>query len=595
MIRTIATSLCTIGLLALASPAAAQIEAPLPPTTPWKGASEKLIVKPADPWITPAERSNFIETPNYEETRVWLEKLDAASPLLTIETFGKTSQGRDLYFVRASSGGEGSKPVLLVQAGIHSGEIDGKDAGLMLLRDIALRGKHKLLDKADLVFVPIFNADGHERSSAFNRPNQRGPRLQGWRTTAQNLNLNRDYLKADTPEMKAMIGLINRFDPALYLDLHVTDGTDYQYDITYAFSGWNGYYAQSPAIGRWLDTKLRPALDAALKRGGHTPGLYVEAVDSRMPDAGIVHGPDSARFSTGYSDLRRLPAVLLETHSLKPYRQRVLGTYVFFEAALRQLGEDAANAQTAIAQDRASLPKTAVMNWKPLEKPIYNMDFLGISHEKFKSAISGRDEVRWLGKPVRQRMEVFGQTADTIATLPAAWWVPASEPQVIERLKLHGIAHEVITAPRTIVADMVRLFDPKLGSANEGHVMLAANFRHEQHQEYMPAGSVRVPSAQPLALLAAAMLEAESPESLLAWNYFPHILQRTEYMEAYAIAPLGEKMLASDPVLKAEFEAKLKADPAFAADGEARLAWIYARSAYYDARYLLYPVARELK
>jgi murein tripeptide amidase MpaA len=576
--------LIALGLVfaPVASQSAPQMSAaPLPPL-------------PNDPWITPAEQSRFNETPSYAATRVWLERLDAASPLLSIKSFGTTAQGRDLYYVRASSGGT-NKPVLLVQAGIHSGEIDGKDAGLMLLRDIALRGKDKLLDKVDLVFVPIFNADGHERVSKFNRPNQRGPHNQGWRTTAQNLNLNRDYLKADTPEMRAMIALINQLDPALYLDLHVTDGTDYQYDITFAFSGWNGYYAKSPAIGRWLDGSLRPAIDKALKRAGHIPGVYVDAVDNRDPDKGITNYPDTARYSTGYSDLRSMPAVLLETHSLKPFRQRVLGTYVFVEAALRVLGDDAVAARSAIAQDRAARPASIVHTWKPLEKPLYEIDFLGMAHKRFMSPASGQEEVRWLGKPVSQKMPVYGQTADLTLDLPVAWWVPASEPQVIARLDLHGITYEKIDAPRTLSLDMVRLSEPKLQSANEGHVPLQAKFAHEQHIEIMPAGSVRVPSAQPLGLLAAAMLEAESPESLLAWNYFPHILQRTEYMEGYVIAPMAEKMMADDPALKAVFEAKLAADPVFARDPAARLEWFYARSPYYDARYLLYPVGREVR
>jgi murein tripeptide amidase MpaA len=225
-----------------AVPASAQdMAAPLPPVLPWHGASERLVAAPNDPWITPSEAANFETTPSYAATRAWLDRLVAASPLLRIETFGRTPQGRDLYAVVASRPGPSRKPVVLAQAGIHSGEIDGKDAGLMLLRDIALRGKAHLLDRADLIFVPIFNADGHERASPFNRPNQRGPRSQGWRTTAQNLNLNRDYLKADTPEMRAMIGLLRKYRPALYLDLHVTDGTDYQYDITFAFPGWAGY------------------------------------------------------------------------------------------------------------------------------------------------------------------------------------------------------------------------------------------------------------------------------------------------------------------------------------------------------------------
>jgi murein tripeptide amidase MpaA len=575
---------------------AVDLTAPLPPTLPWTGASERLIAAPADPWITPAEARGFEATPSYAETRAYIDRLVAASPLLSIETFGRTPQGRELYAVRAAKPGGRRKPVVLAQAGIHAGEIDGKDAGLMLLRDIALRGKDRLLDRADLVFVPIFNADGHERASPFNRPNQRGPRNQGWRTTAQNLNLNRDYVKADTPEMRAMIGLLRKYRPALYLDLHVTDGTDYQYDITFAFPGWGGFYAHSPNIGRWLDRAYRPAVTSALARAGHIPGLYIDA-DARNPDKGVNLFADSPRFSTGYGDLARIPTVLLETHSLKPYRQRVLGTYVFVEESLRLVGAEGRRIAAAIAADRASRPRTEILSWKAAPKPLYVIpDFKGIAHDTYASPASGRREIRWLGRPVTQRMPVLGQVPDKVVTLPAAWWVPASKPEVIALLRLHGIAFETLAAPRTVALDMVRLAEPKLSAtANEGHVPLAANgFIHARRDETFAAGSVRVPSAQPLGLLAAAMLEPEGPDSLLAWNFFPEILQRTEYIEPYAIAPLADRMLAADPKLKAEFDAKLKADPKFAADPAARLAWFYERTPYYDERFLLYPVGREL-
>ncbi|WP_448664634.1 M14 family metallopeptidase [Sphingomonas sp. CJ20] len=584
-----------LTLFLAAMPALAQdIEAPLPPLVPWSGASERLIAAPDDPWITPAERANFVDTPDYAATRAWLDRLVASAPkFLSIQSFGRTAQGRDLYYVRASKGGTG-KPVLLVQAGIHSGEIDGKDAGLMLLRDIAHRGKLGLLDRVELVFVPIFNADGHERASPWNRPNQRGPRAMGWRTTAQNLNLNRDYLKADAPEMQAMIGLIDRLDPALYLDLHVTDGTDHQYDVAYAFSGWRGLYAQSPAIGRWLDTRLRPAMDAALRRAGHTPGYYVSSVDNRDPDKGVSHDPDTPRFSTGYGDVRHVPTVLIETHSLKPYRQRVLGTYVFVEEALRLVGAEGGGIRDAINADRATRPASMVVSWKAIKEPIYTVDFLSIAHETYRSPASGRDEIRWLGKPVTVKMPVFGVQPDRSVTLPKAWWVPATAPDVIARLKLHGVRFETINAPRRIALDMVRITDPKLGTASEGHVPLAAGgFVHGIRTETFPAGSVRVASDQPLGLLAAALLEPESADSVLAWNFFPGMLQRTEYIEAYAIAPLAERMLAEKPDLKRAFEAKLAADPKFAADGNARLAWFYDRTPYFDERYLLYPIGRE--
>lgn len=583
--------------LLLLSAAAAQQPAPLPPILPWSGPSEKLIAPAGDRWVTPAEAAGFEDTPDYAATRAWLDRLVAASPLLSIERFGTSPQGRDLYFVRASKGASrdgAKKPVLLVQAGIHAGEIDGKDAGLMLLRDIALRGKDRLLDRVDLVFVPIFNVDGHERASPWNRPNQRGPRSMGWRTTAQNLNLNRDYVKADAPEMRAMIALIRRLDPALYLDLHVTDGIDHQYDITYAFTGWRGLYARSPAIGRWLDRRFRPAMDKSLTKNGHLPYFYVSPLDNDDPDKGIVHDHDTARFSTGYGDTAHVPTVLLETHSLKPYRQRVLGTYVFVEEALRQLGQENGELRRAIAADRAARPATLAVTYKRLEKPIYTLDYRGIAHDSYYSPAAGKDVIRWLGRPVTQKMPVFGEAPDVSVRLPKAWWVPATATATIDRLKLHGIAIEPVAAPRTVDLDMVRLRDPKLAAASEGHVPLSASFVHETRRETMPAGSVRVPADQPLGLLAATLLEAESPDSLLAWNFYPAILQRTEYIESYAIAPLGDRMLASDPALKAAFDAKVAADPKFAKDQAARLAWFYERTPYYDDRYLLYPIGREL-
>ena len=586
-----------LAALAAIAPAPADLTAPLPPPLPWRGASESLVAAPGDPWITPAEAHNFDATPSYAETRAWLERLVAASPLLHLEVFGRTAQGRELYAIRAAKPGGSVKPVVLAQAGIHSGEIDGKDAGLMLLRDIALKGKDQLLDHADFIFVPIFNADGHERSSPFNRPNQRGPANQGWRTTAQNLNLNRDYLKADTPEMKAMLGLLHKYNPALYLDLHVTDGTDYQYDITFMFPGWGGYYAHSPQIGRWLDRRYRPAVTAALARAGHIPGGYIDAVDGRNPDKGIRLNADQPRYSTGYADLARIPSVLVETHSLKPYRQRVLGTYVLIEESLRLVGAEGTQIEAAIAADRASRPQTETLSWKAAVEPLYVIpDFKGVAHESYKSPASGGNEVRWLGRKVTQRMSVFGQVPNAVVTLPAAWWVPATKPEVIALLRLHGIAFETLTAPRILSLDMVRVAGPKIKAADEGHVPLEADgYVHALRQETFPAGSVRVPSTQPLSLLAAAMLEPESPDSLLAWNFFPEILMRTEYIEGYVIAPLADRMLAANPALKRAFEARLKADPKFAADPDARLGWFYERTPYYDERFLLYPIGRELK
>ena len=240
-----------------------------------------------------------------------------------------------------------------------------------------------------------------------------------------------------------------------------------------------------------------------------------------IPDKGMSRDPDTPRFSTGYGDVRRLPTVLVENHSLKPYRQRVLGTYVLVEEALRQVGEDGAALRAAIESDRRERPAGNGCKLEAANKPIYTIDFLGVANDRYKSVASGRDEIRWLGRPIRQRMPVIGQAPDKKVTLPKAWWVPVSEPDVIDRLMLHGVEFQTLNEPRVIELDMVRLADPKLGQANEGHIPLTARFIHAPRRETFPAGSIRVPSDQPLGLLAAAMLEPESANSLLAWNYFP--------------------------------------------------------------------------
>lgn len=379
----------------------------LPPELPWSGASEKLIVGKGDPWITPAERAGFATTPRYAETRAWLEKLAAASPLLTVETFGKTGQGRDLIMVRASKGG-GSKPVVLVQAGIHSGEIDGKDAGLMLLRDIALRGKDSLLDRVDLVFVPIYNVDGHEMMSRWNFPALRGPAEKGHVANARGINLNRDYAKADAPESRAMIALLRRLDPVLYVDCHVSSGFDMQYDVTFTYAGW-GRYAYHRATADWLMGRFGPQVTAALERAGHIPTIYPSPIDTRAPEKGIRQAPEGPRYSTGYGDFIGVPTVLVENHMLKPYRQRVLGMYVLLEAALKLAGDDAARIAAAKATDRASGPAEMLVRWKPAAAPVGWVEkFRGVAFETYRSPASGQMEQRWTGKPITFRMPIIG-------------------------------------------------------------------------------------------------------------------------------------------------------------------------------------------
>lgn len=573
----------------------------LPPPPAWDGASRALLRDASDSWVTAFEADPAHDfSPSYADTRAWFDRLDRASDLIRIEQFGTSPEGRPIYAVIASKDGatfDPSKPVLLAQAGIHPGEIDGKDAGMMLLRDIAFYGKDDLLNRVNLILIPILSVDGHERASAYSRPNQRGPRIQGWRNTATNQNLNRDYLKLDQVEMRAVRGLILKYRPDLYVDIHVTDGLDYQYDVTFGFNGENGGFTRSPNASRWLEDVLKPHIYGDLEAHGHIPGELVFGVDDNNPRAGLSDGGLGERFSNGWGAAAHVPTILIENHSLKPHEQRVLGTYVFLESAMRLLADQGRNLRAATDQDRALRPTQIPANFEANATPDRVVPFKGIRFEMYDSPVSGRPEVRWLGQPDPElwQMPFYASHPTLTLTRPRAYWVPATRQDVIERLRAHGVEMQAVDAPTTVAVDMLRLVQPKLASrANEGHVQASVEeVRVERHDWTFPPGSVRVSTDQPLGDLVVLMLEPQSSESLFAWGFFPEIFSRVEYIEGYAIAPMAEQMLAADPALKAEFEAKLAADPAFAENPDARLSWFYERTPFYDDRYLLYPIARE--
>ncbi|HUP66545.1 MAG TPA: M14 family metallopeptidase [Thermoanaerobaculia bacterium] len=601
--RTKALLSCTL-LLAAHAWAAAPVAIPplhevLPPPLEWSGTSEKLVVPASDPWITPAERTELRRTPDYEETVAWLRRLVSASPELRMVSLGKSPQGRDIWMVIASRERHftpsdihrSGKPVVLAQAGIHSGEIDGKDAGLMLLRDMTVRGtKSSLLEGATLLFVPIFNVDGHERSSPWSRINQRGPEISGWRVNSRNLNLNRDYMKADTPEMRAMITALRVWNPDLYIDLHVTDGADYQYDITW---GANGIHGWSPATAAWLERTLSPRIHSALAGEGHIPGPLVFAEENLTK--GMIGGNFSPRFSNGYGDARHIPSIIVENHSLKPYRQRVLGTYVLLESALKTVASERASLKAAITADRQRRPATIALSWVAGPDDVTAIDFLGVDSRERLSPISGSLVTEWLGRPVPLRIQYTVPTqVEHAVSRPAAYWIPPAWDQIAAGLELHGVRFERIAEPRTLEVEAYRLTGSSLEPRPfEGRARVTAAAAPEKRRMTLPANSIRVPADQPLGTLAALMLEPLSPDSYFQWGFILEPLSRTEYAEAYVMEPMAARML-EDPELAREFMEKLRNDATFAASPRERLQWFYEKTPYFDEQWMLYPIVREL-
>lgn len=597
--------LCLTLLVALPTGAAEPPHfADLPPDLPWDGKSLELAVPAETEWATPFEQSGLTDSPTYVDTVAWLERLVDAAPELSMTSLGKSPEGRDIWLVIASADGASTpeavhasgKPVILAQAGIHPGEIDGKDAGMMLLRDMTVRGtKRELLDGATLLFVPIFSVDGHERRSPHGRINQRGPENTGWRTTSRNLNLNRDYAKADTVEMRHMLAALQTWKPDLYVDLHVTDGEDYQYDVTF---GWNGPHGWSPSIARWLDEVLKPAAERDLRAWGHVPGPLTFGVDPFDIRKGIFGWTASPRFSNGYGDARHLPTILVENHSLKRYDRRVLGTYVFLESILKTMASEVESLRKAVADDRTRHPAELPLGFRvPQDAPPPTREFLGVDHRLMPSAISGGLAVEWTGEPVTFEVPVFAMTEPTTrARRPAAYWIPPAWRDVIDVLQVHGIEMEELSEPRTVEVEMLRLTEPELAEEPfEGRVMVTATPTAETRTETFPAGTMRVSTDQPLGDLAMLLLEPEAPDSLFQWGFFHEILSRTEYAEGYLMEKMAARMLEEDEDLKRRWLEALATDAELRGDSRARLQWFYEQTPYYDERVRLYPVGRELR
>ena len=616
----------TIGKIYMLIALSANAQSILPPVMEWKGKSESFIAKTNNPWITTAEKSGFQTTPDYKETMRWFKKLAAASPLLTMVSIGKSVEGRDIYMIIASSEKntkpaalkKSGKPILLAQAGIHSGEIDGKDAGMMLLRDIAFGNKKSLLDKVNFLFIPILSVDAHEHSSPYNRPNQRGPQNQGWRTNAQNLNLNRDYAKIDTREIRSVIQVMNEYDPVLYMDIHVTDGVDYQYDITFGGLGLQG---NSPGIAQWLETTYKPAADKDLTANGHIPGQLLTALNDIDFSKGNVLTAGGPRFSDSYGNMRHMASILVENHSLKPFKQRVLATYVLLESTLKLLATQGGALKEITEKDKAIRLAKVPMAWKVPQMdemvnfersanvkisvaaaaPPDSLNLLGIASRILKSPVTNADYVEWLGKPITMKIVNYKGTEPTdFITRPKGYWIPPSCDDIIARLKLHGIKMEIINEPREVAVEMYRITKYVYGDDNhqlepfEGHMQVSGTTKAETRKQLFAAGSVYISTDQPLGDLAMVLLEPTSKDSYFSWGFFLSIFQRTEYIEAYVMEPMAKKMLEESPELQREFELKKSTDSLFAKSQDAILTWFYSKTKYYDDRFLLYPIGREL-
>jgi len=563
-----------------------------------------------DNWTTPAEAAQFRTTPSYAQTLAYLQRLQQTAPgKIKLETFGMTPQGRPMTVVIASDDGSftpdaaraAHKAVVLVQAGIHPGEIEGKDAGLMLLRDIAVSGRYPhLLDHVVLIYIPVYNVDGHEHSSPYNRINQNGPESMGFRGQAQYLNLNRDYIKAEAPETLAWLKLWQTWLPDFLIDIHTTDGADYQYDLTWYTEDPHKF---DPVIAAWQRKLMEQAIPAYEKLG-HLASIYLEFKDGRDPRKGIENFGSGPRFSTGYAALQNRPGLLIETHMLKSYAVRVHAVYDLLRVVLDDINRNPSGLLTATSQaDADTVARTGdahaqvplTFKRDPAPTPF---ELKGYAFTQTHSDISNDSWIQYdPKKPVTYRIDNWnGLLPDVSVTPPVAYVVPGEWKTIIDKLDAHGIAYRRIGHPmKEVDATAYRLDQPTWAARPfEGHLMLHSFTLHAHPVEVtLPAGSVIVPMNQRAANVAIELLEPQAPDSLLHWGYLDAIFEAKEFGEPRVLEKLARDMLAKDPKLKAEFAQKLRDDPAFAADSRARLDFFFMRSPWYTVQQVgAYPVLR---
>src|SRR5690242_8583843 len=310
-------------------------------------------ITPADYPRTRPELTRYQETSRYADVRQFLDSLRKLGAPLTFGSIGKTTEGRLIPFVVASrpmvatavDAKRLGRPIVYVQGNIHAGEVEGKDALLALIRDLTFAPKPNVLDSIVLIAVPIYNADGNERFApqAVNRTEQNGPELVGTRANAQNLDLNRDYVKAEAPETRASLAMFNAWDPDVFVDLHTTDGSFHGYALTYSPS-------LSPAAvfgGVYARDSLLPVLRQRMRtRHGFEVFDYGNFVsderglvaDSSLREGWATYDP-RPRFGTNYFGIRGRIAILSEAYSHDSLSRRIASTYAFVSEILSLVAE----------------------------------------------------------------------------------------------------------------------------------------------------------------------------------------------------------------------------------------------------------------
>jgi len=533
------------------------------------------------PLVTTGEASGWVRTGRYDEAIAMCKAFAAQYAGVTCREIGRSVEDRPIVAVvieRARN-----LPMIYVQAGIHAGEIEGKDAGFAFLRDL-LDGRVApgALDRVSVVFVPVMNPDGHERFSKNNRPNQRGPEEMGFRTNAARLNLNRDCVKADAPETRAVLAAMR--DATLVIDLHTTDGAKFEQDISLSFTPVAPRGDGLEKVAKRLST----AVTARLTALGNLPVEFYPSFNvDDDPQSGFAIGEAPPRFTNAYAATRDRLGLLVETHSWRTYKERALSDYHALQAIFELAGDAGHWREAEVAAQRADrrlIGSTVPMMWKNTAHAT-TIEFRGYAYTRTASELSGGTWLAFDEKtPQVWRVPLLDELVPEISVvLPRAYIVDGGfAPAVKAVLAAHGLPFEPVSGKVEVEVFRVEKATP---SQYEGRTRMALDGAWVKETRELERGAIRVPLDRD-ARLVASLMDPALPDSFAQWGFFNAALERKEYMEPYVAEEEARAMLARDPSLRAAFEAAGLKTPA------EKLDWFYRRHPAWDERVNLLPVYR---
>ena len=567
-----------------------------------------VVAASSDALETISQRSGFRVTGRYDEVERLCAQFAKSFPgAVRSFEFGRTPEGRPMLALAVSKSGaltpddarERGIPVMLAQGGIHAGEIDGKDAGFLALREMLEdKSAKNPLNSFVFVLVPVFNVDGHERFGKNNRPNQNGPEEMGWRVTAQNFNLNRDYTKTDAPEMQSMLRLLDAWDPVLYVDLHVTDGAQFEVDVSNNLEPMRTGDADLQAGGKALMKELN---DTLASQGSHPIDFYPTLRETDDPASGFDVSSYPPRFSTGYWATRNRYSLLVETHSWKDYPTRVRVTHNILMKLSDMMAKQGKSWVTLAKAADSRAEKLGGQDFTldyDVAPHTVMIDYRGYAYTREPSAISGGLVTHY--DPTKPQIWhiPYRDTLVPKLTIRAprgGYVIPAAYAAWMgERLSIHGIKFERLDrAAKAANVEAFRATKAEFATKPfEGHFTAKLTGEWKPEKRDVPAGSLFVPIAQPKARLVMTLLEPQGGDSYAAWGFFNIAFEQKEYMEPYVAEDVARDMLSRNPALATEFKQKLATDPAFAKDPQARLDFFYKRHPSYDEQLNLYPILR---